>query len=78
MASDVIRNHNMISPFLAELKPRFGFRKIQSELLASASELGCSDRVFFVLQKNRFSVTPIFTKTPIHLKVDTPGSSVSP
>jgi hypothetical protein len=51
---------------------------INNKLSAGFAEFWCSDRVLFVLQKNRFSVTPIFTKTPIHLKVDTPGSSVSP
>jgi hypothetical protein len=51
---------------------------IDDKLSAGFAEFWCSDGVLFVLQKNRFSVTPVFTKTPIHLKVDTPGSSVSP
>jgi hypothetical protein len=51
---------------------------INDKLSAGFAEFWRSDRVRFVLQKNWFSVTPVFTKTPIHLKVDTPGISVSP
>jgi len=49
-----------------------------NKLFAGFAEFWCPDRVRFILQKNRFSVTPIFTKMPIHLKVDSPGISVSP
>jgi hypothetical protein len=47
---------------------------INNKLSAGFAEFWCSDRVRFVLQKNRFSVTPLITKTPIHLKVDTPAA----
>jgi hypothetical protein len=50
---------------------------INNKLSAGLAEFWCSDRVLLVLQKDRFPVTPIFTKTPIHLKVDT-RSIVSP